>query len=97
VDEVLGVSYAARDRSAAGLRVPIFAFTDARCRSDVGRLEAALAALEEADVVAGVVRFGVRTCPTPWSLLDLPLVGLRRQPPPSARARHLPSYLVGGE
>jgi GT2 family glycosyltransferase len=64
-------SYAARDRAVAGSRAPILAFTDADCRPDAGWLEAALARLEEADIVAGLVRFGVPTRLTLWSLLDI--------------------------
>jgi GT2 family glycosyltransferase len=64
-------SFAARDRAVAGSRAPILAFTDADCRPGAGWLEAALARLEEADVVAGLVRFRVPARPTLWSLLDI--------------------------
>jgi GT2 family glycosyltransferase len=64
-------SYAARDRAVAGSHAPILAFTDADCRPDAGWLEAALARLEQADIVAGLVRFRIPARPTLWSLLDV--------------------------
>jgi GT2 family glycosyltransferase len=64
-------SYAARDRAVAGSRAPILAFTDADCRPDAGWLEAAQARLEDADVIAGLVRFRVPVRPTLWTLLDM--------------------------
>jgi glycosyltransferase involved in cell wall biosynthesis len=47
-------SYAARNRAA---RAEVLAFTDADCVPEPDWLEAGLAALEQADVVAGAVRF----------------------------------------
>jgi hypothetical protein len=64
-------SYVARDRAVAGSRAPILAFTDADCRPDAGWLEAALARLADAEIVAGLVRFRVPARPTLWSLLDV--------------------------
>lgn len=62
--------YAARNRAVREARGRVLAFCDADCRPDPDWLEAGLEALEEADVVAGLVRFAP-TRRTIWSLLDM--------------------------
>jgi GT2 family glycosyltransferase len=54
-------------------RAPALAFCDADCRPEPEWLEAGLAALEVADVVAGLVRFEAPRDRTVWSLLDVDL------------------------
>jgi hypothetical protein len=64
-------SYAARNRAARAARAEVLAFTDADCVPEPDWLEAGLAALEQADVVAGAVRFTLDGPVTPWALLDI--------------------------
>ena len=64
-------SYAARNRAAALARAPVLAFCDADCRPEPTWLEAGLAALEESDVVAGLIRFQLPERRTVWTLLDV--------------------------
>jgi len=64
-------SYAARNRAAALVRAPVLAFCDADCRPEPEWLRAGLAALERADVAAGLVRFVVPARRTVWTLLDI--------------------------
>jgi GT2 family glycosyltransferase len=64
-------SYAARNRAAGIARGSILAFCDADCRPAVDWLEAGIKALQQADVVAGAVRFETPRRPTVWTLLDV--------------------------
>jgi len=66
-------SYAARNRAAAVSRGHVLAFCDADCLPDARWLEEGLAALENADVVAGEVQFQAPSRPTIWSLLTIDL------------------------
>jgi glycosyltransferase involved in cell wall biosynthesis len=62
--------YAARNRAVREARGRVLVFCDADCRPERDWLEAGLAALEDADVVAGLIRFAP-TRRTIWSLLDM--------------------------
>jgi glycosyltransferase involved in cell wall biosynthesis len=62
--------YAARNRAVREARGRVLAFCDADCRPEREWLEAGLAALGDADVVAGLVRF-TPSRRTIWSLLDM--------------------------
>lgn len=64
-------SYAARNRGARAARGAVLAFCDADCRPDPDWLRAGLAALEHADLVAGIVRFEPPARPTAWTLLGI--------------------------
>jgi GT2 family glycosyltransferase len=64
-------SYAARNAAAHAARGSVLAFTDADCRPDPGWLEAGLAALTDADVVAGAIRFVAPSRPSVWDLIDI--------------------------
>jgi glycosyltransferase involved in cell wall biosynthesis len=64
-------SYAARNRAVGLARAPRLAFCDADCRPDPTWLESGLAALENADVVAGEIRHFAPDRRTVWSLLDM--------------------------
>jgi glycosyltransferase involved in cell wall biosynthesis len=66
-------SYAARNRAAAAARGSVLAFVDADCVPEPGWLEAGLARITEADLVAGLVRFHRSGRPNVWSLLDMDL------------------------
>ncbi len=64
-------SYAARNRAAKAARAPVLAFCDADCLPEPEWLAAGLAALEGADLAAGLIRYVVPERPTVWTLLDL--------------------------
>lgn len=64
-------SYAARNRGVREARGAVVAFCDADCRPDPDWLRTGLAALEHADLVAGIVRFEPPPQPTPWTLLGI--------------------------
>lgn len=64
-------SYAARNRAVAASCAPVLAFCDADCRPEPDWLEAGLAALKDAGVVAGLVRFLAPERLTVWTLLDV--------------------------
>jgi GT2 family glycosyltransferase len=64
-------SYAARNRAASLARAPVLAFCDADCRPEPWWLGAGLAALEEADLAAGLIRFSAPAHRTVWTLLDM--------------------------
>ena len=64
-------SYFARNRGARSAAAPVLAFCDSDCEPAADWLEAGLAALEQADVVAGRVRRVVPETPTVWTLLDV--------------------------
>jgi beta-1,4-mannosyltransferase len=64
-------SYVARNRAARLARAPVFAFCDSDCRPEPGWLEAGLAALADASVVGGSVRFLIPVRTTIWTLLTL--------------------------
>lgn len=66
-------SYAARNRAVALARAPILAFCDADCRPEPTWLEAGLAALAGADIVAGRIRFALPPRRTIWTLLEMEL------------------------
>jgi GT2 family glycosyltransferase len=66
-------AYAARNRAAAAARAPALVFCDSDVVPEPGWLEAGLAALADADVVAGLIRFDAPARPTPWTLLDIEL------------------------
>ena len=64
-------SYAARNRASSLAQAPALAFCDADCRPEPNWLEAGLAALESANLVAGLIRFIPPERPTVWTLLDM--------------------------
>lgn len=64
-------SYAARNRAAYAARGRILAFCDSDCLPEPTWLEEALAAIEDADVVAGEVTLVAPPRPTVWSLLTM--------------------------
>ena len=66
-------AYAARNRAAALACAPVLAFCDADCRPESTWLESGLRALDEADVVGGLIRFVVPKRKTAWALLDIEL------------------------
>jgi glycosyltransferase involved in cell wall biosynthesis len=72
-------SYAARNRAVALSRGNVLAFCDADCLPEPEWLEQGLAALEDADVVAGEVRLQAPVPPTVWSLLTIDLFLDQRQ------------------
>jgi len=63
--------YVARNRAAAIARGGVLAFSDADCVPEPDWLERGLAALEHADIVAGMVRFIPPENRTAWALLDI--------------------------
>jgi len=64
-------SYAARNRGIENAAAAVIAFTDADCRPDPRWLEAGLAALEGAEVVAGRIEMIFRGArPNAWEYLD---------------------------
>jgi GT2 family glycosyltransferase len=64
-------SYAARNRAAASSDRDALAFCDSDCRPDPDWLAAGLAALGDADVVAGEVAFVGPSRPSIWTLLTI--------------------------
>jgi glycosyltransferase involved in cell wall biosynthesis len=64
-------AYAARNRAVAASRGSILAFTDADCRPSPDWLANALARVDGAGVVAGLIRFELPERPSIWSLLDV--------------------------
>jgi len=64
-------SYAARNRAARGARAQVLAFCDSDCRPEPHWLEAGLAAIEDADLAAGRIRFIVPERRTIWTLIDM--------------------------
>ena len=64
-------SYAARNRAVRESSGRLLAFCDADCRPEPGWLEAGTAALDEAELVAGEIRFIVPPRRTVWTLLDM--------------------------
>lgn len=64
-------SYAARNRAVSASRAPVLAFCDVDCRPEPTWLERGFGALQEADLVAGRVRFALPSNPSIWSLLDM--------------------------
>jgi glycosyltransferase involved in cell wall biosynthesis len=64
-------SYAARNRAVGEARGGTLAFCDSDCLPDPDWLEQGLAALAEADVVAGEVTFHPPAAPSVWSLLTI--------------------------
>jgi glycosyltransferase involved in cell wall biosynthesis len=64
-------SYAARNRAARSAAAPVLAFCDADCRPEPPWLERGLVALEQADVVGGLIVPLLPERPTVWTLLDL--------------------------
>lgn len=77
--------YAARNRAVREARGRVLAFCDADCRPEPDWLEAGLAALEDADVVAGLVRFEAARR-TIWALLDMETFLDQERTVPSGRA-----------
>jgi GT2 family glycosyltransferase len=66
-------SYAARNRAAGATRAPVIAFCDSDCAPEPTWLESGLRALDQADVVAGVILFRPPPRPTVWTLLTIDL------------------------
>lgn len=64
-------SYSARNRAARAAVAPVLAFCDSDCLPDREWLARGLAALEQADVVAGEVSFVAPEPPNVWSLLTV--------------------------
>jgi GT2 family glycosyltransferase len=64
-------SYAARNDGVAAARAAVLAFCDADCRPEPAWLERGLEAVEDADLVAGRVRFLGSDRATVWTLLDV--------------------------
>ena len=64
-------SYAARNRAIGESRGRVLAFCDSDCIPEPTWLEQGLAALEDADIVAGEVRFSAPPRPSVWSLLTM--------------------------
>ncbi len=64
-------AYAARNRAVAAARGSIIASCDADCRPEPEWLEQGVAALQQADVVGGLIRFIAPDGPTIWALLDM--------------------------
>ena len=62
-------AYAARNRAVAH-RGPVLAFCDADCRPEPEWLERGIAALEQADIIAGRIRMHMPSHPSVWALLD---------------------------
>ena len=63
-------AYAARNRAVATSSAAVLAFCDADCLPEPRWLERGVAALEDADVVAGRIRMRIPRKPSVWSLLD---------------------------
>jgi glycosyltransferase involved in cell wall biosynthesis len=63
--------YAARNRAAAHARGDVLAFCDIDCRPDETWLEHGIEALQDADLVAGMIRFVPPPRLTTWSLVDM--------------------------
>lgn len=64
-------SYAARNRAAGAARSAVLAFCDSDCLPEPDWLARGLAALQEAQIVAGEVRFVASSRPSTWSLLTI--------------------------
>jgi glycosyltransferase involved in cell wall biosynthesis len=62
--------YAARNRGAASAQGQVLAFLDADCRPEPDWLERGVAALENADLVAGSVLFATPRRKSVWALVD---------------------------
>lgn len=63
--------YAARNRAASLARSPVLAFCDSDCVPERTWLEAGLAAIVDADVVAGFIRGIGADPPTLWTMIDM--------------------------
>jgi len=63
-------SYAARNRAIAGAGASILACCDADCVPEPQWIEQGMAALEHADVAAGLIRLIAPERPTIWAMLD---------------------------
>jgi GT2 family glycosyltransferase len=72
-------SYAARNAAARIAQGEVLAFCDSDCLPEPKWLEQGLAALEQADVVAGEVKFLAPSRPTSWTLLTIDLFLDQRQ------------------
>ncbi len=64
-------SYAARNRGLAAARAPVIAFSDADCVPEPEWLAEGLAALAQADVVAGRIRFLAPERRSTWAFIDM--------------------------
>jgi glycosyltransferase involved in cell wall biosynthesis len=64
-------SYAARNRGAAHAEAPVLAFCDGDCVPEPAWLEQGLAALEQFDLAAGMIRLTVPEPRSIWHLLDV--------------------------
>jgi GT2 family glycosyltransferase len=64
-------SYAARNRAVAASAGATLAFCDADCVPEPDWLEQGLAALADADIAAGRIRFSLPSQRTVWTLLDM--------------------------
>ena len=64
-------SYAARNRGVAAAKGRLLAFCDGDCVPDPAWLERGMAALEDADLVAGRIQFSLPKHVTVWTLIDM--------------------------
>jgi GT2 family glycosyltransferase len=64
-------SYAARNRASRAATASILAFCDADCEPEPSWLERGLAALADADLVAGRIRFKLPRRATSWTYVDM--------------------------
>jgi glycosyltransferase involved in cell wall biosynthesis len=64
-------SYAARNRAVAAASGSIIAACDADCEPEPDWLEQGIEALENAEVVAGLIRFSASDHPSIWAILDM--------------------------
>ena len=64
-------AYTARNRAAAIARAPVLVFVDSDCVPEPEWLERGIAALEDADAAAGLIRFTLPERRTIWTLIDI--------------------------
>jgi len=66
-------SYAARNRAVQSTSAPVLAFCDVDCLPEPTWLEAGLSALQDGDLVGGMIRFVLPERRSVWTLLDVDL------------------------